>query len=123
MYRVVAAYTAGIYLPTPYTIARYWHRPLKVQKLIDVRFSYLPTGKTLEQEIDRVSLPEQPKVPGFRPMREEDIPQCLDLIGAYLQKTTKVHPNFSKEDFTHWFSTRKDIINTFVVEVCIVLLQ
>jgi hypothetical protein len=36
-----AAYTAGVVLPKPVAVCRYWHRSLNPKKLIDVGFSSL----------------------------------------------------------------------------------
>ena len=36
-----ACYTAGVVLPKPITVCRYWHRSLNPKKLIDVDFSRL----------------------------------------------------------------------------------
>ena len=36
-----AVFTAGIVLPTPVAVARYWHRSLNPKKLIEVGFSAL----------------------------------------------------------------------------------
>lgn len=36
-----AAYTAGVVLPKPVAVCRYWHRSLNPKKLIDVGFSAL----------------------------------------------------------------------------------
>lgn len=40
-----AAYTAGVVLPKPVSICRYWHRSLNPKKLIDVGFSPLQVGR------------------------------------------------------------------------------
>lgn len=37
-----AVYTAGVLLPKPFCITRYWHRSLNIQKLIDIRFTRIP---------------------------------------------------------------------------------
>jgi glycylpeptide N-tetradecanoyltransferase len=39
-----AAYTAGVVLPKPVAVCRYWHRSLNPKKLIDVGFSSLQVG-------------------------------------------------------------------------------
>lgn len=47
-----AAYTAGVVLPKPVSVCRYWHRSLNPKKLIDVGFSALQV---------------RPRGPGARP--------------------------------------------------------
>jgi hypothetical protein len=40
-----AAYTAGVVLPMPVAVCRYWHRSLNPKKLIDVGFSSLAVSR------------------------------------------------------------------------------
>ncbi|KAJ1499782.1 glycylpeptide N-tetradecanoyltransferase, partial [Coelomomyces lativittatus] len=53
-----AMYTAGKYLPGAITSAAYWHRSINPEKLLDVGFSYLPKGLSLEKYIHRLRIPE-----------------------------------------------------------------
>ena len=52
-----AIYTAGVTIPTPFTGATYWHRSLNPKKLIDVRFSHLPSGTTMAKYVKNHKLP------------------------------------------------------------------
>ena len=54
-----AVYTAGITIPTPFTGATYWHRSLNPKKLVDVRFSSLPSGTPMARYIKMHKLPQQ----------------------------------------------------------------
>ena len=54
-----AVYTAGITIPTPFTGATYWHRSLNPKKLVDVRFSCLPSGTPMARYIKMHKLPQQ----------------------------------------------------------------
>lgn len=53
-----AIYTAGVHLPTPVSICRYWHRSLNPKKLVDVEFSSLHRRMTLQRMIRIYRLPE-----------------------------------------------------------------
>jgi len=110
-----AAYTAGVYLPTPVASCRYWHRSLNPKKLIDVKFSYLARNKTLKQTIEEYAVAAETTTPGLRPMESKDVPQAHALLAKYLEATT-LHPLYDKEDFAHWFLPRAGVINTYVVE-------
>ncbi len=53
-----AIYTAGVLLPKPVSVCRYWHRSLSPKKLIDVQFSSLQRNMTLQRMIRLYRLPE-----------------------------------------------------------------
>ena len=40
-----AVYTAGVVLPRPVSRCTYYHRPINVKKLIEVKFSHLPQSR------------------------------------------------------------------------------
>jgi glycylpeptide N-tetradecanoyltransferase len=51
-----ALYTAGADLPGSISSCRYWHRSLNPEKLVDVQFSAVAPGKTLEQHCKRLRI-------------------------------------------------------------------
>lgn len=53
-----AIYTAGVLLPKPISVCRYWHRSLNPKKLVDVQFSSLHRHMTLQRMIRIYRLPE-----------------------------------------------------------------
>ena len=53
-----AIYTAGVLLPKPVSVCRYWHRSLNPKKLVDVQFSSLHRHMTLQRMIRIYKLPE-----------------------------------------------------------------
>lgn len=115
--RWVAAYTAGIYLPTPFTNSNYYHRIINLKKLVDVRFAPPPArNKTMKEAIDEIKLPSNISTPGFRSMEIKDVDEARALVMEYLSKNTKVHPNFDRDDFAHWFLNRDGVVNSYVVE-------
>ncbi|CAI4219283.1 unnamed protein product [Parascedosporium putredinis] len=75
-------YTGGNILPTPVSTCRYYHRALDWQKLYEIGFSPLPPGSRPSQQIKRYQLPEKGKLKGV-PVRHG--------------------PEFTKEEFIHWF--------------------
>lgn len=110
-----AVYTAGVVLPKPVATCRYWHRSLNAKKLIDVQFSHLSRNMTMQRYVKLYKLPEQTKVAGFRPMRPEDLKKASVLLRNHLKKFSMA-PVFDDEEFAHWFTPRKDIVNAYVVE-------
>jgi hypothetical protein len=115
-----AVYTAGILIPKPVSKTRYWHRNLNPPKLIDIGFSSIPRGYVnfkdpLEMTVKYYKTADKFASPGFRKMVKKDIPTVTEKLNSYLEKFT-LHPEFSKKEFTHWFSTRDGVINSFVVE-------
>uniref|UniRef100_A0AAG5D4R1 Glycylpeptide N-tetradecanoyltransferase n=1 Tax=Anopheles atroparvus TaxID=41427 RepID=A0AAG5D4R1_ANOAO len=110
-----AVYTAGVVLPKPVSSCRYWHRSLNPKKLIEVKFSYLSRNMTMQRTIKLYKLPEQPKTPGFRKLRETDLKAVHRLLETYLQRFN-LTPVFDEEEMRHWFLPQNGIIDCFVVE-------
>lgn len=110
-----AVYTAGVVLPKPVGTCRYWHRSLNPKKLIEVKFSHLSRNMTMQRTLKLYRLPDQPKTPGFRKMTSRDVPKAHKLLKEYLKKFD-LAPDFSQEEFIHWFSPQPNIIDSFVVE-------
>ncbi|PVV05429.1 hypothetical protein BB560_000061 [Smittium megazygosporum] len=114
-----AIYTAGIQIPTPISVCRYFHRPLNPKKLINSGFSRLPHDMTLAKLVMKYRLsPEHtPQIRGLRLMTEKDVPQVRKILNKYLNARTKVHQVFDTDAITkHWLLPRKDVIFTYVVE-------
>lgn len=110
-----AVYTAGVIIPSPVSKCRYWHRSLNPKKLIEVSFSHLQRNMTMQRTIKLYKLPETPKTPGFRKLKESDIPQAFKLLAEYL-KSFDLAPLYDEAEFKHWFLPRDDIVDSFVVE-------
>jgi glycylpeptide N-tetradecanoyltransferase len=115
-----AVYTAGVLVPKPIAKTRYWHRNLNPPKLISIGFSSIPRGYAkfkdpLEMTIKYYKVPEKTTTPGFRKMAKKDIPSVMKQLNTYLEKF-QLHPEFTKNEFAHWFTTRDGVINSFVVE-------
>ena len=110
-----AVYTAGVVLPKPVGTCRYWHRSLNPKKLIEVKFSHLSRNMTMQRHLKLYRLPEETKTAGLRKLRAGDVPEACQLLNDFL-KQFKLAPNFTEEDFTHWFLPRDDIVECYVVE-------
>jgi len=110
-----AVYTAGVILPSPVGKCRYWHRSLNPKKLIEVRFSHLQRNMTMQRTIKLYRLPEQPKTPGFRQLKEADCPQVAKLLNDYLGRFA-LKPHYTDDEFKHWFMPREGVIDSYVVE-------
>lgn len=46
-------------------------------------------------------LPEEPKTPGFRPLKREDCPKVKDLLQTYLSRFA-IAVQFTSEEIEHW---------------------
>lgn len=104
-----ALYTAGVILPSPVAVARYFHRPLDWSKLNDVGFSSCLPGQTPSQMVARYTLPKQPTLPSVRPMTEKDVPQVWKLLTSYLARFD-IATVFTEEEVRHWFIGKKDTL-------------
>ena len=108
-----AVYTSGTLLPKPFCQTNYYHRNLNVKKLVDIQFTYLPPNMNMARAKKFYSLPEETPVSGFRPMEEKDVDDVFVLLDN-LEKKYKVHGYYSKEEVTHWFLPRKNVIYSYV---------
>jgi len=109
-----AVYTAGVVLPKPVTVCRYWHRSLNPRKLIAVDFSRLAPRMNMKRTEKLYAVDKQTKIPGIRLMTESDIPSACELLNNYLSKF-KLHPVFDHDEFRHWLFPREGVIQSFVV--------
>jgi len=114
-----AIYTAGTLIPRPISKARYYHRSLNPEKLIDIKFSSVPPfarsfSNPMEMTKKYYRLNPQEKLPTMRPLRKKDCAQVAKLLNEYLANF-KVAPIFNKEEVIHWFMGRDNVIYSFVV--------
>lgn len=96
-----AVYTAGVVLPTPVAVSRYYHRTLNAPKLIDIGFAYVPRGQTLARFTKSLALPPAALTPGWREMKVKDLPQVSSLLGRYL-KRFDISPEYDAREVEHW---------------------
>ena len=80
-----AVYTAGVVLPLPIAVCRYWHRSLQPKKLVEVGFSRVPHNSTLARLLKLYKLPPAPPIANVRPMAPGDVPAVAALLKAYLE--------------------------------------
>ncbi|KAG6866998.1 hypothetical protein C0991_003914 [Blastosporella zonata] len=97
-----AIYTAGVVVPTPVSVCRYYHRLLNVPKLIDIRFAYVPRNMTLARMIRVNKVSSALAVPGMRQMEDRDVPQVADLFTRYMQRFN-LAPHFNIDEVRHQF--------------------
>jgi len=110
-----AVYTAGVVLPKPIGTCRYWHRSLNPKKLIEVKFSHLSRNMTMQRTLKLYKLPDSTRTPGFRKLMPDDVPKAHKLLAEYLMRFDLV-PQFSEEEFRHWFLPQLGIVDSFIVE-------
>ncbi|GBF95994.1 glycylpeptide N-tetradecanoyltransferase-like [Raphidocelis subcapitata] len=110
-----AAYTAGVVLPMPVAVCRYWHRSLNPKKLIEIGFSSLAPRMTMARTIKLYKLPPTPATAGLRPMRPSDSPAVAALLNSYLARF-KVAQHFTADEVEHWLSPREMVVDCYVVE-------
>ncbi|KAI8466323.1 MAG: N-myristoyl transferase [Monoraphidium minutum] len=110
-----AAYTAGVVLPKPVSVCRYWHRSLNPKKLIDVGFSSLAPRMTMARTIKLYKLPPTAATPGLRPMVAADAPAVARLLNSYLRHF-KLAQHFSEDEVRHWLTPRALVVDCYVVD-------
>lgn len=109
-----AVYTAGSLLPKPICITNYYHRNLNLQKLLDVKFTYLSPKLNLARAKRIYNVSKDTTIP-CRPMEKKDVEGVYQILENYLAKF-KVRAYYSKEEVEHWFVPRKNIVYSYVVE-------
>ena len=97
-----AIYTAGVVLPTPVSVCRYYHRSLNIPKLVETRFCYVPRNMTLARMIRVNKLPSSTSLVGLREMEERDVHQVAELFARYMKRFDMV-PLFSVDEARHQF--------------------
>ncbi|KAH9589439.1 Myristoyl-CoA:protein N-myristoyltransferase [Trypanosoma melophagium] len=115
-----AVYTAGKMLPTPFSTGRYFHRSLNCEKLVDIRFSGLPSSyKKFQNPMAMLKrlyqVPKTPKTRGLRPMEAKDVPQVTKLLRESLA-AYDVAPVFNEDEVAHYLLPREGVLVTYVVE-------
>ncbi|KAF5518655.1 Glycylpeptide N-tetradecanoyltransferase [Colletotrichum aenigma] len=113
-------YTGGVVLPKPVSTCRYFHRAINWQKLYEVGFSPLPANSKPQFQIRKYALSDNTSTKGLRELQERDIEQASVLLDKYLARFDMA-PQFSREEFKHWFLHDKEkggeqVIWTYVVE-------
>lgn len=110
-----AVYTAGVLLPRPISTCTYYHRNLNIKKLLDVKFTYLSPQLNISRAKSIYKIAKDTTIVGLRPFEKRDIEGVFKLLNNYLAKF-KVRPFYSVDEVAHWFTPRKNVIFSYVVE-------
>ena len=111
-----AVYTAGALLPRPIAKTNYYHRNLNLQKLIEIKFTYLNPKLNLARAKRVYNLSKETTINNLRPFNKKtDVDGVYNILENYL-KQFKIRPYYSKEEVAHWFSPRDKVVYSFVVE-------
>ncbi|KAF9484744.1 N-myristoyl transferase [Pholiota conissans] len=97
-----AIYTAGVVIPTPVSVCRYYHRLLNIPKLVNTRFCFVPRNMTLARMIRINKLPSATSIRGLREMEDKDIVAVTHLYTEYMKRFDMV-PLFDIEEIRHQF--------------------
>lgn len=108
-----ALYTAGLQLPEPVSSARYFHRPLNYEKLLETGFTALPHGSSLKMMKKKYAV-EKPTLK-LREMRSSDIPACFSLFKTFMENFS-LTPQFTEEEFAHWVLPHEGVLFCYVLE-------
>jgi glycylpeptide N-tetradecanoyltransferase len=109
-----AVYTAGVLLPKPVAKCTYYHRNLNIQKLLDVKFTYLSPNLNLARAKGVYKLPKETSVPNIRPMEANDVDAVYNLLKENMSKF-KIKAYYSKEEVAHWMVPRKKVVYSYVI--------
>lgn len=109
-----AVYTAGTVLPYPISTCRYYHRQLDIPKLVECRFSSVPLNSSLSKMTKLLKIKENLCTEPLESMTEDDLDDVLQLLNNDLNKWTKFHPIFNKEELRHYFMPRDKVVYSYV---------
>lgn len=96
-----AIYTAGVLLPKPVSVCRYYHRSLNWEKLYSIGFAFLPQNTTRSRQVLKYKLPERTLTKGLRLMEAKDVPSVTKLLRSYLDRMKMVQV-FDETEAAHW---------------------
>ncbi|CAP38094.1 Protein CBR-NMT-1 [Caenorhabditis briggsae] len=111
-----AAFTAGIVIPKPVSVCRYYHRSLNPRKLIDVRFSHLSAKMTMARTIKLYKLPDEPATRTLREMKESDVGQVFKLLTTSLKQYSLAPVYKDEEEMAHALLPRKNVVYSYVAQ-------
>ncbi|CAD8138917.1 unnamed protein product [Paramecium octaurelia] len=60
-------------------------------KVIEIGFSFLSGRQTTSREQKYYKLPEEPKTPGLRPIKNNDVAQVTKLLNEYLKQINSIY--------------------------------
>eukprot|EP00826_Nyctotherus_ovalis_P048111 TRINITY_DN5633_c0_g1_i40.p1 TRINITY_DN5633_c0_g1~~TRINITY_DN5633_c0_g1_i40.p1 ORF type:complete len:396 (-),score=91.80 TRINITY_DN5633_c0_g1_i40:116-1303(-) len=107
-------FTSSKVIFVPFSEVWFYGRVLNYTKLFELEYASIPSGSSLEEEIEKNRLPTV-DIKGFREMTKEDVPQVVKILAQYL-KRFEMHPVFTEETVEHMFLTKKGIVHSYVVE-------
>ncbi|KAF9469157.1 Myristoyl-CoA:protein N-myristoyltransferase, N-terminal domain-containing protein [Collybia nuda] len=97
-----AIYTAGVVIPTPVSVCRYYHRLLNIPKLVDIKFCFVPRNMTLARMIRINKVSSNYTTVGLREMEERDALQVANLFTRFM-KRFDMSPIFNLAEIKHQF--------------------
>ncbi|CCX34146.1 Similar to Glycylpeptide N-tetradecanoyltransferase; acc. no. Q7S3C8 [Pyronema omphalodes CBS 100304] len=89
-------YSAGVELSPPLASCRYYHRPLKWEKLQKVGFVDWEMNGERKYRVANISLPR------CREMQEKDVEAVTSLFSRYLERF-EMAPIMNSDEVRHWF--------------------
>ena len=108
-------FTAGIVLPEPFAIARYFHRPLNPLKVLACNFCDDLSERDIAHLIPKFSVdPFELKQPfKYRKTLPQDIPEMFEIFNSYFRQFAFT-PFFSLEEFEYWMLPREGVLYSYV---------
>ena len=105
-------YTSNKYLPTPFASAKYYHRPIDMDALIETNFTIIPKNLTILDIKKQLLLPKN-MAQTYMKLNETHITGAMNVLNEYFEKFT-CHPLFDEDEFKHVF-LNNNIVSSYVV--------
>lgn len=107
-----AMYTVGNKIPTPFSVTRYYHRPLNVRFLIDIGF--MDCGDQTMESVEKIYQLPSKMSRNFVRLDESNLEGAYSCFISYVDNGYDCYPDFSLEEFRHMF-LHNDVVRTYVV--------
>ena len=70
---------------------------------------------TMARTLKLYKLPDEPQLPGIRPLAKKDVPAACKLLTKHL-KQYQLAASFDEAEFEHWFLERPGVVYSYVIE-------
>ena len=109
-----ALYTSGHLLINPISSCTYYHRPINIKKLIEIKFVSPNKSVTNSMMCKLYKIPSSKFSNRIRKMEHQDLEIVFDLYTKYISKF-KIHFLLTKDEFYNWFCNLDDTIYSYVI--------
>lgn len=107
-------YTTHLKLPNSLTSTKFYHKPINVKKLFDIKF--LPKSNNISfSSYEKIYKINDKLKSNMRKMKESDLEICCNKLNEF-NKKFKIYQIFTLEEFKHKYFYSDKIVDSYIVE-------